>query len=247
MNYYRTLIQNILESLYINLIHLYSFEESTGTVCYDSYVSGTPINGTYIGTSSLENSSPLGRAASFNGTNASVQFGSNLGITSLNVSMALLVYLPDITATRYILSGANSNTYLGIGIIQNAATIIVRYGQGGAPSSATRKDFISSSNLVVGWNRIIILCPTPSGSFAGTAKVSIYINGILNSNLASGSGSATSVNLSSASYTIAKQATFHLFKISELWIWNKILTNNEAIALDTYLQNGTYLINPITN
>jgi len=225
-------------TLLAGLTHVFSFEESTGTTCFDSYTS-SPINGTYVNGVTLGDSSPMGSAASFDGTNDHVDFANgNLGITSFPCSFAMLVFLPDITSARVLFSGTKTATYRGISFIQSNATLTVRFGDGAGALSNNRKDF-TVSGLVAGWNRIIVNCFSFSSVF-------VYLNNTTPlSNTPTGTAATT--DFTGATYVTNRyNTTYYNGKISELWTWNKTLSDAEISLINTMLTNGTRLIPPIT-
>lgn len=234
--YYSNLI--IPQPLLVGLTHVYSFEESTGTTCFDSYIS-SPINGTYVNGVTLGDSSPMGSAASFDGTNDHVDFANgNLGITSFPCSFAMLIYVADITSARVLFGGTKTATYRGISFIQSNATLTVRFGDGAGYSSNNRKDF-TVSGLVSGWNRIIVNCISFS-------SVVVYLNNttpLTNTP----TGTAATIDFTGATYVTNRyNTTYYNGKISELWTWSKTLSTDEISLLNTMLTNGTRLLPAIT-
>lgn len=199
------------------LIHHYNFEETSGLITSDNIGS---IDGGIQGGVTLNQTGKVNKVFDYDGIDGTVNFNSNLDITSYPFSIKLWAYIPDIATTQYILTGSSLTSYIGVSILNlSGGTVYVRFGDGLGTSSGNRRDYRQSfSTLTNGWNHIVV-------NFISFGNIEIYVNA-LNQTVTYISGTATSADLTNALYKLSTngQTAFYNNKIDELGFYNKVLS-----------------------
>ena len=199
------------------LIHHYNFEETSGLITSDNIGS---IDGGIQGGVTLNQTGKVNKVFDYDGIDGTVNFNSNLDITSYPFAVKLWAYIPDIATTQYILTGSSLTSYIGVSILNlSGGTVYVRFGDGLGTSSGNRRDYRQSfSTLTNGWNHIVV-------NFISFGNIEIYVNA-LNQTVTYISGTATSADLTNALYKLSTngQTAFYNNKIDELGFYNKVLS-----------------------
>lgn len=227
-------------SLLDGLRHVYRFEETSGTTCFDSLLG---VNGVYNGGVLLDQSSPVGRAVLFDGANDYVSFSSNLDILTFPLSITLLAYFPDFATNRIVLGGSGTvSTMRGISILNSGQNVYIRTGNGAGSSASNRKDYATTTNpLVVGWNTIVV-------NFNSFSNYDVYVNSNTLIPTSFVSGTATTTDFLNASYVINRyNTTYYTGRSSEIYIHDRVLTSTEIQNLVDMFNTNTGIIPAVTS
>ena len=193
----------------------WKLDEGMGITAYDSV--GTN-HGTIYG--AVWTTGQVGGALSFNGLNDYVDLGNDSSLEfGLPVTISAWIKMDRLNDNMMIATDASSLYYSGVWLQAHLGFLEIGYGDATGAGDVTRRSKITSPVLQTNtWYHV-------AGVIRGATDMDLYINGVDNGGVYSGSGS--NVAYSSASAKIGTNAPWDSFfqgKIDEVAIYNEALS-----------------------
>lgn len=205
-----------------NLVGYWKLDETSGTTAIDSLDDHNGLTNATVNQAGIINT-----AYSFNGTNQEVKLKDTNSLVYSDISLAVWVYLNNLTAEQYPIYKIDSTATrrFGFQIFSNRIYFSKHFGSAGG--WAVSKDITGMSGA---WHYIV-------ATHSDTNGTALYWDG----NLVDYNSSATSTLTTTTAfeYYIGRfngsltASTNYWFngKIDEVGLWNKVLTSTEVTAL----------------
>jgi Concanavalin A-like lectin/glucanases superfamily len=193
-------------------------DEGTGPTAND-YVGNN--DGTVIGP--VWTTGQVGGALSFDGFDDYVDLGNNSSLEfGYPITISAWINLDRLNDNAIVATDANPSCYSGVWLQVNNGLLEVAFGDGSGAGASTRRSKKASTALQIDtWYHV-------AGVIRGAIDMDIYINGVNDGGIYSGSGG--NVAFSSANAAIGKNAPWDLFfqgLIDEVAIYDKALSAYE--------------------
>ena len=218
------------------IVSHWKFDEGTGPTASDSEGSN---EGTIIGASWI--TGLLGGALDFDDSGDYVDVGNDesleIDITTSSVTISAWVYLKGLANYEPVfIADDYDGAYYGYMLtITPDGNVWLTYGDGAGVGSNNRRTKTGTSSLQINtWYHLV-------GIIRGATDMSIYINGIDDGGIYSGSGGDVSYSSASASIGRVRFGTLdNEFNgsIDEVMVFNKALTEGEVRLLPVLLKRG---------
>jgi len=222
-----TVYSNVLAWANPNLLAAYSMDQISGVTLVDESLNND--DGTISGATSVKGK--FGLALSFDGTSSTaVTLGTDLGDTvPTSTSFWIKPEIENTNGIGYVLQSSDyadtASNYYGYAIYIGAdGTITVHMGTGGTPGPSSRLSGKTVGAIDKGVYSHVVVNIYAFGSYE------IYINGIRQSLVTSGSGS--SYNAGTEAGKLSKGSAYSLFAdLDQIRFYSQILTESEVLEL----------------
>lgn len=210
------------------IVHSYRMNELSGLMV-DTTGS---VNGTFASLPLYNVTGKVGKSINVRSAGQYSIMNSVLNITSYPFAYKLWIkphtLLPTDNTSGLLINSIGHN-YCGVCIFMSSNKLTIMFGNNGGTGPANRRSYKTNDIIYLNTWYQIHLNVTAFGVF------DLYINGSLYTGGYTVSGTATTANLSSARYDVARGVRCVL---DEFYIWNRALTSAEVLEMYSLENSG---------